>query len=110
MAKTTRTAVVRSMSASSKAPPPRKRRITRPPTTTMPMAAPTVSTAMMPRVRAKTRLKAARSPAAAATDITGKAAMANDAPMRLTGTLWKLRAKLTELTDPASRLEARATK
>ena len=40
----------------------------------------------------------------------GKAAMANDAPMRLTGTLWKLRAKLTELTDPAASVDATEVK
>ena len=66
-------------------------------------------TTIVASVRPKTRVNARRSPSAAATDITGKAAMAKDAPMRLTGTLWKLRAKLTELTEPGSRLEARAT-
>ncbi len=55
---------------------------------------------MSPRLIPKTRLKPRRSPVAAAVDMTGKAAIANEAPIRLTGTLAKFRAKLTELTEP----------
>ena len=61
---------------------------------------------MVPNVRPKAR----RSPRANWADRAGKAAIANDAPMSETGTLAKLRAKLTELTDPGTRVEARAVK
>ena len=40
----------------------------------------------------------------------GKAEIANAAPIRLTGTLWKFRAKLTELTEPGASVEASAVK
>ena len=53
----------------------------------------------LPRTR---RRNPARSPVAATRDITGNAATEKAMPMRLTGTLWKLRAKLTELTLPAA--------
>ena len=54
----------------------------------------------------KTRRNVARSPVAAAADMSGNAAIANEAPMRLTGTLSKFRAKLTELTLPTSNRDA----
>ena len=38
--------------------------------------------------------------------MTGNAAMANATPIRLTGTLWKLRAKLTAVTLPAASVDA----
>ncbi len=64
----------------------------------------------MARVVRKVRMKAGRSPATAAAERSGNAAIAKDAPNRLTGTLWKLWAKLIELTEPGSRLDASAVK
>ena len=81
-----------------------------PPNRNRTTAAAVEKNAMVARFVPKTRLKARRSPRAAAADIAGNAAIANDAPIRLTGTLWKLRAKLTELTEPGARVEARAVK
>ena len=46
--------------------------------------------------------EAPRSPSAAAADMTGNAVTAKAMPMSATGTLWKLRAKLTELMLPAA--------
>ena len=66
------------------------------------IAATDVTTAVVSRFRPRTRMKPARSPAASAADRTGNAAIAIETPIRLTGTDWKLRAKLTELTPPAA--------
>ena len=70
----------------------------------------TVMTVIERRVVPKVRPKARRSPGANCADRAGKAAIANEAPIRLTGTLAKLRAKLTELTDAGTRVEANAVK
>ena len=51
-----------------------------------------------------------RSPAAQAPDRVGKAASEMATPIRATGTLWKLRAKLTAETLPATRVEATLVK
>ncbi len=81
-----------------------------PPTRNNPIAAPVVRIAIRARLIPNTRLNPRRSPDATAADMTGKAAIANEAPMRLTGTLWKFRAKLTELTEPGTSVEASAVK
>ena len=65
---------------------------------------------MVARLVATRRVKRARSPSAAAADITGKAVTAKATPMRATGTLWKLRAKLTALMLPAAKVEATEVK
>ena len=52
------------------------------------------------------RVKRGRSPSEAAAAMTGNAATANAMPMRLTGTLWKFRAKLTALMLPAASVDA----
>ena len=65
-----------------------------------PSAASTVRTAIMTRLVRTRPAKRARSPAAYVAERTGNAATEKATPMRLTGTLWKLRAKLTELTLP----------
>ena len=51
-------------------------------------------------------MKRARSPSDAAVAMTGNAATAKAMPTRLTGTLWKLRAKLTALMPPTASVEA----
>ena len=68
-----------------------------------------VRAAIVGRFVPRIRTKPARSPAAqAADDSAGKAASENATPMRLTGTLWKLRAKLTD--DEAALASADATR
>ncbi len=109
-ANTARIVVVRAMSSSSNAPPPSRIRIAVPPNTNRTSAAPVVRIAITAKLIPNTRPKPRRSPDAAAVDMIGKAEIANAAPIRLTGTLWKLRAKLTELTEPGASVEASAVK
>ena len=73
----------------------------RSPTSARASAAATDRPPTVNRLRPSVRRNVARSPAAAAADSVGKTAIENAAPMRFTGTLWKFRAKLRELTVPA---------
>ena len=70
------------------------------------IAAAVVMRAMLIRFVRSTRRKPCRSSVACAVDSAGNAANANATPMTLTGTLWKLRAKLTAVTLPAASVVA----
>ena len=69
-------------------------------TSNSPIAATIVGSVIVIRLVRNWRTKAGRSPAAAEADRTGKAAIANAAPIRLTGTLGKVWAKRTAVTEP----------
>ena len=102
--------VVSSTSSASNASPPRNSSTAKPPTSHKPTAAASESTLMVTRLVTTSRVKRARSPSAAAADITGNAVTAKATPMSATGTLWKLRAKLTELMLPATKVDATEVK
>ena len=92
---------VRATSSASNAPPPRRIPIASLPTTISADRGEPRSPPDGEHVVAQDPGEAARSPAAATADSDGNTASENAAPMSTTGTLWKLRAKLTELTAPA---------
>src|SRR3954451_10674767 len=101
-----RTAPVRWTSSASNDSPPRNVSTTRVDTTYTTTAAALVITRIVARFERVRRTNSKRSPEAATRDSTGNAATENATPIRLTGTLWKFRAKLTELTLPAMRVDA----
>jgi hypothetical protein len=88
--------------------PPRRTSIAKRLRTKSSTAAIVVNSAIRPTFRVRIRRYPARSPAAAAVDSAGNAASAKEIPMTVTGTLWKLRAKLTELIPPTASVDARA--
>ena len=83
--------------------------MTSPPTSGTGRSPPTVvSTAIVSRLSRRPGGSRAGRRSRRPTDMTGNAAIANEAPIRLTGTLWKFRAKLTELTLPGVEAARRA--
>jgi hypothetical protein len=80
------------------------------PTMTRPTAATVPRTPIVIALRLTSRRKPERSPAAHDAERPGKAASAIETPISATGTLWKLRAKLMELTDPAASVLATLVK
>ena len=110
IAKATSTVAVSTTSAESKAPPPSRTSMASGPTMASPTAAITDTTTMVVALLLTSRENPARSPAAHALDRVGKAATEIATPISATGTLWKLRAKLTAETLPATSVDATLVK
>ena len=104
------TDAVTATSSASNSPPPSRTSIASGATIASRIAEIVVRMPIVSRFVRTRRPNAARSPAAQTPDSDGNAASEIAIPTIATGTLWKLRAKLTAVMDPAASVEATLVK